>query len=128
MKYRRRFTLNDPVFDTNLHVFIGWTWEGMKAATLRKYPLVIWDEDDAWSRECDGRYLDLKQEGIDSKVRVLWIASYKADNRHRVIISHEAKHASFEILRDRGVRFSEDSEEVFCYHHDFILASILKAL
>lgn len=44
------------------------------------------------------------------------------------ILSHEILHATFELLRSRGLTYSEDSEEAFTYLHDFYITELYRNL
>lgn len=42
------------------------------------------------------------------------------------ILSHEILHATFELLRSRGLMHSNESEEAFTYLHDFYTTELYK--
>ncbi len=44
------------------------------------------------------------------------------------LIAHEALHLTFQILNEKGVKYSVDSEEAYCYLHGEIVAFLVKQL
>lgn len=41
------------------------------------------------------------------------------------VVGHEAAHVTFHALRFAGLKLTEESEEAFCYYHQWIVRNVL---
>lgn len=129
---KRRFKIADEMYDTTVHVFLNYSYEAMKAAmdadAKHAKKKLTWDEDDVeYYSDCEAAYLTPKITGESNK-RIIWIKEIGRDNLGFITASHECMHASLEILQEREVGYSKDSEEAFVRHHDFLFKRILEKL
>ena len=71
-----------------------------------------------------------KVEGLKEPKIAFWLWLKNSNTRLENIsmLSHEATHVAAEILRHIGVRFSEDSEEVYAYLQEEIFYEALRRM
>lgn len=129
---RRRFIIDDPVYNAEILCYVGFTYVQTRRAIERmgekKGITFEWEEDDLeYYAECDGAYLKLEASDGDT-LRVIWIEKYEHGIDGVVLLSHETEHAAYEIMLDRNVEYSEESEEAFIRYHNYLLKICLTKL
>lgn len=119
------------IYKQTLFVSIGQTDKQLKTALLKNIPNLQEKEAD----DVVG-YIQRKHErhnGIFAVVQGLHIirmfdeADFFNPYFHG-IFSHEVLHATFELLRARGLELSGESEEAYTYLHDYYITEIYKNL
>jgi hypothetical protein len=58
----------------------------------------------------------------------IFIDSKLALDHYVTVLAHECQHASFKILKERGVTYSYKSEEAFTYHTSWLATLIMDSL
>lgn len=117
------------IYKQTLFVSIGQTDKQLKKSLLKNVP-------DLQEKEVDDvvNYVQRKHErhnGIFAVVQGLHIirmfdeADFFDPYFHGVF-SHEVLHATFELLRARGLELSTESEEAYTYLHDYYITEIYK--
>jgi hypothetical protein len=119
------------IYKQTLFVSIGQTDRQLKTALLKNIPNL--QEKEA---EDVVNYVQRKHEqhnGIFAVVQGLHIIRMFDeadffDPYFHGIFSHEVLHATFELLRARGLELSVESEEAYTYLHDYYITEIYKNL
>ena len=129
---KRRFTIKEDLYDAEILVFVGYRYEAMKKIVERegakKGITYEWDEDDIeYYNTCDGAYLHLDASN-KTTIRILWLDTWEQNIEGMVLISHETEHAAYEIMQDRNVDYSNESEEAFIRYHGVLLKRCLTKL
>ena len=61
-------------------------------------------------------------EIYDDKTKITFWIVWVNDKKDWKTMSHEALHLVFRILDKRGVKYSSDNDETFCYLHEYFIS------
>jgi hypothetical protein len=59
---------------------------------------------------------------------LIWIDRASSLAEKRLYVTHEAFHATSGLLRMRGLKLKESSDEAFAYHHTWLVKKVLSLL
>ena len=111
------FKIQIPIYKSSIWVYVGESTESIMKHANKTYgkstPDDFFDLDD----ETDARVLVYK--GCPRAV------IFKGDVTPS-IVSHEMLHVTCSLLNSRGLGFSEDSEEAFCYLLEYLVKEFYK--
>jgi len=62
-----------------------------------------------------------------ARVEVIWVKPSANAHQLAVTIAHECLHAVHSVLDDRGLKFSNDSQEAYAYLHSYFMTECLAA-
>lgn len=114
MKKRKlpiRFYFDDTLYSARIFVVIGGTWEEISTRWVKEFNA----EGTTKNVINGGAYLP-----NNSKDCGVWFKEIPTGS----ICAHEALHLTTHILIKSGLRFSEDSEEAWAYHMQWIVREI----
>jgi hypothetical protein len=102
--------VSDPVYRSSVLFCVG-DGKALWSRVEKKYgKLPIENNFD----DCRGSCWELK----DAKGHPLWVVWVGAKTDWKAMV-HEASHLTFYILDARGVQYSSEDDEAWCYLHEF---------
>ena len=130
LKWNRLFSIDIPVWNSRIIVTYGSNYKVFKKS---------FKDQPAWKKQAKKAMLhELKHifkdrihsqavYSYNSKLQIHYIHIHKEPNiislsKHT---SHEALHATFQILQDKGITYTDSSEESYTYLQQYILEHIL---
>jgi len=78
--------------------------------------------------DCSGTCYDLRGLDDHKHVVLILLAEWDLSPSSISTLSHEAFHATDEVLRDRGIKLTSDSAEAYAYLHGSIMRRCLEIL
>ena len=115
-------TIDDPVYDETIDVFVGPVDE------LRRAIRRMWGQRAVDELELDdspGKVLQ-HEDKAGVITFVVWLRGWHGRSFDYGVIAHEATHLTARVLRVVGVKLCEESEEAYCYFTEFVYKTILK--
>lgn len=101
----------DPIYRMNFYFIRANTWEEYSKIFYKEFKI---------------------KEGVDPKDGKFSVVTHKDNIEIAVlwandisILSHECMHAVFWVMNKKDIKLCYESEEAFCYLHDFLMNSIL---
>lgn len=105
----------DKVFRSEVLFYVCENGEKVISHIKKKYN-VIWD-----SPGFDG-YKGTCVELFDKKTKITTWLIWVSDKKDWKSMVHETSHLVFRILDKRGVKYSSDNDETFCYLHEYFVS------
>ncbi len=120
---KRKFQVEEDIFRSNFIVFSGFDWKSIKKIIAEDYPdfaaELPTDEEEKstdalfhWQTNKDGK-----------KLRILYFQDTKPQT-----IAHECLHATFNLLKDRGMTLTESSEETYTHFFERLFSAVTNGL
>lgn len=109
----------DPVYKCNYRFY----WNISPEALKEELKLDIgYDVDVSDFSDSAARFIPLY--GKDHKVYTIWVRQAGNKTHFARMVAHECVHATASTMRDAGLELSEESEEAFSYHTEYLLTTI----
>lgn len=116
-------TLTDGVYRADVHIVIG---------PFDKYKVWLNKETGCETRERQPQARVTRWQRDDGVVEwFVWIPeTWSAPLEHwqQRTLLHETRHLSDQIMRDRGVEWTDESEEAFAYHQEFWYDTLVRVV
>lgn len=119
----KEFKVTDSVYDSDISIFIG-NGEAVEDHIQDNYKLE-YPVDDFFSRGNKGVFARLFLTDQERKWYVIWMDDFKMTPFYLSVLSHEANHLTFEVMRDIDMILCPASEEAFTYYQDSIIYQFL---
>jgi len=119
MTHKRHATVEVDMFHQPVTVVWDIEQEGLAEFVKRKWKMDFPDDLHTGA----GLYTCLYPEGRLTGLIALDFKFTGSPNDYS-ILAHECLHASFHLLRKRGVRYSKSSEETYTYFTDFLIENL----
>lgn len=111
----------DPTWKANLHIL--WPVSGKQVEQYIKRNFGFKYE---WVGDPAARCIEIWSKGVGA--HLICLNSWKESPKHYGILAHEAFHATHQILKERGVRLTDDSDEAFTYLLESIVDRCLQIM
>lgn len=110
--------IHDPVFRSETLFYIADNFEQVRKHLKSKHDTSISEEFKFDGH--NGCCIECEDNKTHIFYWVIWIRNHDLKNAWKVMV-HEANHLTFRILDHRGVKYSSDNDETFCYLHEFFI-------
>ena len=107
-----------PLYHAAIHVFLGTREdcaEAMRKAEVKEREIEEWLEA---IKDCEGMY---QQE---DDFRLIWLSDVPTTIGKYSDLVHEIEHATFYLLKSRGLQHTEESDEAYAYLSGYIFEQI----
>lgn len=126
MKMPSHTLIQIDAWATGVHLLIGGDDKGVQA-WQRRY-LKGYDCSNPDTKGDEGYYDHVRNSKTGHAAHVLWIKRQPKSPEGIGTVAHEATHAAIGILRNKGIRLSNASEESYAYLVDFLVTKTLEVL
>lgn len=84
------------------------------------------DDYEALAPNSLGRWVCIERNGFLADY--ICVVKQRDPERSLSVLAHEALHHTCEVMRRAGLTLSTDSEEAYCYYHQWIVARCLEVM
>lgn len=77
---------------------------------------------------CNGLAPTIEDKKNGISYNFIWLDKFEYTPKWISILVHECLHLTFEILKDRQLFYSKETEEAYCYYHDYLVKEALDRL
>lgn len=115
----------DPIYDTTIVFLTDFDHTKFQEIMLTRHGLKTdpLDPGGAWTIRCGPDGSEFLSKFF---IAIYWKFTFTPANL--ALLAHECFHITSHTLRNRGMNLSNDSEEAFAYHHNFVFQTLLTAL
>lgn len=119
----------------NTHYFYDETWRAniwlvwpATPATLKKWIEKQFKIPYKNDKSFNGRCLEVVDAENVPLANVIALAGWDVNPKWISVLAHEALHCTDQVLSERGIRLTQDSDEAYTYFHESIMRRCLEFL
>jgi len=104
----RIFKIKDRMYQKNIRLIVGCSQKTLFDLLKKHYDVVL-DSDSA-----NGTYFKIERDS--KEVHIIWVESFEWYIWEQSMLLHEIYHLVNAVMREIGMKLSEDSEEAYAYY------------